>query len=90
MRGGEASGGGKRGWGEGGLGGHEKVEDADELVEEGGQLVDEVKRVEVSNKLLFLRVPQTPLNMTGRVLALVSFAIPLSSQHSLKYAKECL
>ena len=70
------------------MGGHEKVEDADELVEEGGQLVDEVKRVEVSNKLLFLRVPQTPLKMTGRVLALVSLAMPLSSQHSLKYAKE--
>ena len=71
------------------MGGHEKVEDADELVEEVGEPVDEVKRVEMSNILLVLRVPQTPLKMTGRVLALVSLAIPLSSQHSLKYAKEC-
>ena len=71
------------------MGGHEKVEDADELVEEVGEPVDEVKRVEMSNILLVLRVPQTPLKMTGRVLALVSLALPLSSQHSLKYAKEC-
>ena len=71
------------------MGGHEKVEDADELVEEVGEPVDEVKRVEMSNILLVLRVPQTPLKMTGRVLAFVSLAIPLSSQHSLKYAKEC-
>ena len=85
----EASGGGKREWGEGGLGGHEKVEDADELVEEVGHLVDGVERVEVSHMLLVLRVTQTPLRMTGRVLALVILAMPLSSQHSLKYAKEC-
>ena len=51
----KASGGGKREWGEGGLGGHEKVEDADELVEEVGQPVDEVKRVEVFNMLFVLR-----------------------------------
>ena len=51
-----ASRGGKREWGEGGLGGHEEVEDADELVEEVEHLVDGVEEVEVSNILLPLRV----------------------------------
>ena len=71
------------------MGGHEEVEDADELVEEVEHLVDGVERRGVSNILLLLRVTQTPLKMTGRVLVLVSLAMPLSSQHSLKYAKEC-
>ena len=52
----EASGGGKREWGEGGLGGHEKVEDADGLAEEVEHLVDGVERAEVSHILLPLRV----------------------------------
>ena len=52
----DASGGGKREWGEGGLGGHEEVEDADELVEEVERLVDGVEGVIVSNILLSLRV----------------------------------
>ena len=38
------------------MGGHEKVEDADELVEEVEHLVDGVEGVEVSNILLPLRV----------------------------------
>ena len=56
LRGVDASGGGKREWGEGGLGGREEVEDADELVEEVEHLVDGVEEVEVSNILLPLRV----------------------------------
>ena len=66
------------------MGGHEKVEDADELVEEVALLVDVVEGVAISYMVLALRVTQTPLKMTGRVLALVSLAMPLSSQHSLK------
>ena len=71
------------------MGGHEKVEDADELVEEVALLVDVVERVAIPHMVLALRVTQTPLKMTGSVLAFVILAIPLSSQHSLKYAKEC-
>ena len=52
----DASGGGKRERGEGGLGGHENVEDADELVEKVGHLVDRVEGLEVPNILLPLRV----------------------------------
>ena len=87
----EASGGGKREWGEGGLGGREKVEDADDLEEVVVPLVDGVERAELSHILLVLGgyFTQALLMITGRVLVLVILAIPLSSQHSLKYAKEC-
>ena len=66
------------------------MEDADELVEEVEHLVDGVEGAEISNILLPLRVhSNTSQDDRGRVLVLVSLAIPLSSQHSLKYAKEC-
>ena len=38
------------------MGGHENVEDADELVEKVGHLVDRVEGLEVPNILLPLRV----------------------------------
>ena len=57
----KASGGGKREWREGGLGGHEKVEDADDLVEEGVELVGGVEGFGISNILLALRVTHVSL-----------------------------
>ena len=52
----DASGGGKREWGEGGLGGREKVEDADELEDEVVGLVEDVERFGISNIVLPLNV----------------------------------
>ena len=52
LRGVNASGGDKRERGEGGWGGHEKVEDADDLVEEVVRLVGGVEGFEISNRFL--------------------------------------
>ena len=73
------------------MGGREKVEDADDLEEVVLLLVDGVGRDELSHNMLVLRCYfiSAPLMITGRVLVLVILAIPLSSQHSLKYAREC-
>ena len=51
----KASGGGKREWGEGGWGGRENVEDADDLEEVVLLLVDGVGRDELSHNMLVLR-----------------------------------
>ena len=55
LRGVKASGGGKREWGEGGWGGRENVEDADDLEEVVLLLVDGVGRDELSHNMLVLR-----------------------------------
>ena len=61
----KTSGGGKPEWGEGGLGGREKVEDADELVEVVVELVDDVEIFGVSIILLALRVTHVSLLRLG-------------------------
>ena len=50
------------------MGGHEKVEDADELVEEVEHLVDGVEEVEVSNILLPLTVRALCVNFKHKTL----------------------